>query len=121
MSCTKTTQHTNLLNADQVKPKCLTIGRTVLCLRKIEISNTVDNCKPISCIPHTGKLSSGIVTESVYKYLRNKNGIMSHGQKGRKPNCKDTNNYLLIDKTVHKECHWRKVNLVISWMDYRKA
>ena len=42
--------------------------------------NTVDNYRPVSCLPHMWKLSTAVVPESMYNYL-DKNKLLPEEQK----------------------------------------
>ena len=42
--------------------------------------NTVDNYRPVSCLPHMWKLSTAVVSESMYNYL-DKNKLLPEKQK----------------------------------------
>ena len=61
-----------------------------------------------------------ILAENMYSHLEREN-ILPSEQKGcRKGSC-GTKDQLLIDKTVLRDCKKRHTNLVMAWIDYKKA
>ena len=58
-----------------------TCSRTVLCLKDQSRGNAVDSFRPISCLPLTWKLMTGMIAESVYIFLE-MNDVLPHEQKG---------------------------------------
>ena len=85
--------------------------------------NAVDNFRPISCLPLLWKLMTGILAESMYGFLESSN-ILPNEQKGCKRESRGSRgakDQLLIDKMVLKDCKRRHTNVVMAWIDYRKA
>ena len=66
------------------------------------------------------KLLTGIIRERVYNYLEETNTI-SHQQKGCRRKCRGNKDQLLIDKMVIMNSKGRKTNLIMAWIDYKKA
>ena len=66
------------------------------------------------------KLLTGVIAEEMCNcYEREK--ILPEEQKGCKRGSRGTQDQLLIDKTVLKDCRKRHTNLSIAWIDYREA
>ena len=63
---------------------------------------------------------TGIVANSVYKYLEMYN-LLPVEQKGCRRNSRGTKDQLLIDKTVLNDCKKSYTNLRMAWIDYKKA
>ena len=84
------------------------------------MGNTADNYGPITCLPLTWKLSTGVIAEEKYNYFAG--GKILPGEQQRcKRGSRGTKDQLLIDKTVLKDCKKRYTNLSMVWIDYRKA
>ena len=66
------------------------------------------------------KVFSGMLAEEIYEHLEGKN-LFPHEQKGCKKKLRVTKDQLLIDKTILRKCKNRKVNLAMTWIDYRKT
>ena len=98
----------------------MTHGHPVLCQKDPQKGNTVDNFRPITCLPLMWKLLTGVIAEEMYNYLEREKSFPEE-QKGCKRGSHGTKHQLLIDKTVLKDCKKRHTNLSISWIDYRKA
>ena len=59
----------NILNKEEELPEWLAFGRTILCLKDHSMGNTVDNFRPISCLPLVWKLMTGVIAEVMHKHL----------------------------------------------------
>ena len=66
------------------------------------------------------KLKTGIIADKLYQHLENKNLFLEE-QKGCRHTSRGTNDQLLIEKAVIRNCKRRKVNLDMAWVDFRKA
>ena len=66
-------------------------------------SNTTDNNRDISCLPHTWKLIIRILSNSVYEYLQMYN-LLPVQHKGCTRNCRGAKDQLLIDKMMLNDC-----------------
>ena len=108
------------LNGRTRLPEWITYGRTVLCQKDPANSIAVDNFRPIPCLPRTWKLTTGILTDNMYDYLERER-ILPEEQKGCRKVRRRTKDQLLIDKAIVKDCRKRHTNLVMAWIDYRKA
>ena len=47
----------------------MTLSKTVLCQKDPSKGNTVDNYRPISCLPFVWSLMTGTVPENFYNFL----------------------------------------------------
>ena len=95
---------------DESLPATMTHGRTVLCLKDPTKDNAVENYHPMTYLPLTWKLLTGVIAEGMYDYLEQEK-LLSEEQKG----------LLIIDQTVLNDCKKRHTNLSMAWIDYRKA
>ena len=59
----------NIISNAKDIPKSVTLGKTVLCQKDPSKGNTVDNYRPISCLPLMWKLMTGTIPESIYNFL----------------------------------------------------
>ena len=101
-------------------PVWMTTGRTVLCQKDPQKDNVVDNYRPIPCLPLMWKLMTGVITESVYKMLEDRD-ILPTEQKVCRKKSRGTKGQLLIDKKILTDCKKRKKNLAMVLVDYKKA
>ena len=62
-------QTNDMINNGVQIPEWMTSGRTVLCQKDPKKGNAVDNYRPISCLPLMWKLITGIISETMYKFL----------------------------------------------------
>ena len=101
-------------------PEWLGKGRTVLIMKDKEKGAIVDNYHPITCLPTTWKLMTSIIAEEMYTHLK-KQSLLPIEQKGCRRNARGTKDHLLVDKLILSNCRRRKVDLHVSWIDYKKA
>ena len=73
--------------------KWMTIGKMILYQKDLSKGNTVDNNRPISCLPPRWKLMTGIIANSVNVYL-------------------EMYNLLPVE---HKGCKKRRDTLIWEW------
>ena len=92
----------------------------MLCQKDITKGNAVNNYRPISCLPMMWKLFTCIMSDYLYDFLEKEN-LLPEEQKGYKRKTKGTKYQLLLDKAVLKDCKNRHTNLVMAWVEYRKA
>ena len=64
-----TFQLNKILNENEQLPNWLTYGRTVLCQIDRTKGNSVDNYRPISCLPLMWKFLTGLISEHLYSFL----------------------------------------------------
>ena len=91
-----TSLHKNLvwhLNAclEGGTPRWMTKGRTALIQKDKSKGNETSNYGPITCLPLTWKLLTGIIADEIYGFLENK-GILPEKQKGCRGKSKGTGN-----------------------------
>ena len=98
----------------------MTYGRTVLCQKDPAKGSSVENFKPITCLPLMWKLLTGIISEDMYYFMENEN-ILPEEQKGCRRKSRGTKDQLLIDKIIPKDCRQRRTTLAMAWIDYRKT
>ena len=59
--------------ATQSNESWMTYRRTVLCQKDPVKGNSVENFRPITCLPLMWKLLTGIISEDMYCFMENKN------------------------------------------------
>jgi len=101
-------------------PQWLTVGDTHLLLKEGKNSGDPNNYRPITCLPTTWKLLSGILAREVDNHLT-VNNLLAKEQKGCCGNSRGTKDQLLVDKMVMRDSRTRKTNLGMCWIDYKKA
>ena len=92
----------------------------MLCQKDPVKRNSVENFRPITCLPLMWKLITGIASKDIYCFMESKN-LLPKKQKGCRRKSRGTKDQLLINKTILKDCRKRKTNLAVVWIDYRKA
>ena len=75
---------------------------------------------PLSQRPHNWKLFSGVLSEKIYDHLEAEQ-LFPEEQKGCRKGSRGTKEHLLVDKMVMRNCKRRKTNLVMAWIDNKKA
>ena len=113
-------QLNEILEGTKEIPAWMTYGRTVLCHKDAAKGNSVENFRPITCLPLMWKLLTGIVSEDIYCFMENEH-LFPEEQKGYRRKSRGTKDQLLIDKAVIKDCRKRRANLAMAWIDYKKA
>ena len=101
-------------------PRWMTKGRSVLIQKDKSKRNEATNYRPITCLPLTWKLLTGIIADEIYGFLENE-GILPEEQKGCRRKSKGAGDQLYIDKRLLQEAKQRKKNLAMGWIDYWKA
>ena len=114
------TQLNEILDGTKEIPSWMTYRRTELCQKDPAKGNSVENFRPITCLPLMWKLLTGIFLEDMYCFMENEN-LIPEEQKGCRMKSTGTKDQLLIDKTILKYCRKRRTNLAKAWIDYRKA
>ena len=97
----------------------MTTGRTVLIPNDPKKGNIPSNYRPITGLPIMYKVMTAMTSDYVYKHLEF-NNMMPWEQKGC-ARSRGTKDQLIIDKSVIRDYRTYKKNLVIGWIDYRKA
>ena len=67
------TQLNEILEGTKEIPSWMTYGRTVLCQKDPVKGNSVENFRPITCLPLMWKLLTGIISEDMYCFMKNEN------------------------------------------------
>ena len=101
-------------------PSWLTKGRTALLQKDKSKGNIASNYRPITCLPLTWKLLTGVIEDQVYGHLVEQKFLPEEQKRCRKRS-RGTNDLLYIDRAVIREVKSRKKNLTIAWIDYKKA
>jgi len=101
-------------------PKWMTTGRTVLIPKDPSKGNIPSNYRPITCLPIMYKVMTAMISDCVYEHLT-MNNILPWEQKGCGRKSRGTKDQLILDKSIMKESKEKKTNLVMGWIDYRKA
>ena len=99
-------------------PEWLTQGRTSLLMKDPKQGAIPKNYRPITCLPTTWKLFSGIIAQKIQDHM---DKYMSQTQKGIGNKSRGTKHQLLIDTAVIKDSKSRQTNLGMAWIDYKKA
>ena len=97
-------------------PLWITKGRTVLIQKDNSKENEAKKYCPITSLPLTWKLLTGIVADEIYGFLENQ-GVLPEEQKGCRRKSKGTADQLYTDKMLLQEVKRRKKNLVM--IEYR--
>ncbi|XP_014778780.1 uncharacterized protein LOC106875234 [Octopus bimaculoides] len=113
-------QMDEILSSDIQVPAWMTKGTTVLCQKNPSKGNAFGNFRSKSCLPLVWKLMTGILSNSIYKYL-DENDLLPVERKVCRCKSRGTKDQLLIDKTTRADCKKRHNNLAIAWVDYKKA
>ena len=81
---------------------------------------TSDNQRPITCLSTMYKCFTSCLLVPTDKHL-DEYDLMEGAQKGARAGCIGTVDNLLIDRTVALDCHRRRRNLSMAWIDAKKA
>ena len=92
--------------ATQSNESWMTYRRTVLCQKDPVKGNSVENFRPITCLPLMWKLRTGIISEDMYCSTENER-LLPEEEKGCRSKNRGTKNQLLINKTILKD--FRKI------------
>jgi len=65
-------------------------------------------------------LMTGIISDKMYSHLES-NNLLVDEQKGGRKHSRGTKDQLIIDKAILRNCKRRHTNLLMGWIDYRKA
>ena len=78
------------------------------------------NYKPITCLSIIWKILTGITAEDLYQH-HSLNPFLLDEQKDCYEKSRGTKDQLTIDRAILRDCKQRKINLAITWVDYKKA
>ena len=98
----------------------MTYGVTVLCQKDTAKRNSVENFRPITCLPLMWKLLTDIISEGMYCFTENEN-LLPEEQNDCRRKSRGPKDQQLIGKTILKDCRKRRANLAMAWIDYRKT
>ena len=101
-------------------PSWLNRGRTSLLQKNKSKGNVASNYRPITCVLLMWKLVSGVIADQIYAHL-DQEKLLPEEQKECRKGSRGSNNLLYIDKALIKEIKSRNKNLVMAWIDYKKA
>ena len=76
--------------------------------------------RPITCLPTTYKLLTGIITDAIENHLTSQN-LINQEQKGCTRGTSGTKMQLLTNKSILENCRKNQRNLTTTWIDYKKA
>jgi hypothetical protein len=110
----------NILTGEEELPLWLSNGTTHLLLKEGKDSWDPNNYRPITCLPSTWKLLTGILANELSDHL-SAHKLLAQEQKGCCPNSRGTKDQLMVDKMVMTDSRSRKTNLSMCWIDYKKA
>ena len=86
----------DLINNRVTIPVWMTTGRTVLCQEDQERGRAVENYRPISCLPLTWKLMTGIIANCMYEFFV-ENDTLRVKQKGCRRKSGGTKDHAVVD------------------------
>jgi hypothetical protein len=108
-----------LIDCPEKTPAWLTKGKTYI-LPKSEDTENPKNYRPITCLSTTYKLLTSVLSDRTYNHLQ-EYGILPVQQKGCRRGSYGCKDQLLINRMIMEDCHAKKKNLSMAWIDYRKA
>ena len=79
-----------------------------------------NNYRPITCLPMRWKILTAQIREKIYYSLISR-GLVPDEQKECRKGSRVTAELLYIDQHILNESKTRRKNLVIAWIDYKKA
>ena len=101
-------------------PMWMTKGRTILMQKDKEKGKAASNYTPITCLPLVWKLLTGVIADKVYGFLYT-NLLLPQKQKGCRRKSRGSNDLLFVDKMIMREVKMRKGNVLVAWIDDKKA
>ena len=104
--------------SDEEYPQWFSEGKTSLIPKPGIFSS--DNQRPITCLNTIYKWYTSCLLVPTDKHL-NHYELMEGAQRGARAGCSGTVDNLLIDRIVTLDCHRRKRNLSMGWVDVKKA
>ena len=107
------TQLNEILEETKEMQSWITYGKTVLCQKDPVKGNSVENFRPITCLPLMWKLLTDIISENTYCFMENEK-LLPEEKKGCRRKSRGTKGQLLIDETILKNCRKRKINLAMT-------
>ena len=68
-------------------------------MKDLSLGNSVENFRPITCLPVLWKIFNGILSEKIYDHLETEE-LIPEEQKGCRKGSRGTKDQLIIDKMV---------------------
>jgi len=96
-------------------PEWMLEGKTSL-LPKNQETKISKNYRPITCLPTTYKLTTGLIADQIQDHT-----TIADEQKGGKKATYGTKDQLLLNKAILESCRKGYKNLSTAWIDYKKA
>ena len=101
-------------------PSWLTKLKTSLLQKDKNKGNVASNYRPITCLPLTWTLLTGVIVDQIYVHL-DQDKLLPEEQEGFRKGSRGTNDLLYNDRTVIKEVKSRNKKLAMAWIDYKTA
>ena len=101
-------------------PSRLTRGRTSLLQKDKSKGIVASNYRPITCLPLTWKLLTGVIADQIYADL-DREKLLPEEQKEYRKGSTGPKDLLYIDRAVIKEVKSRNKNLRMAGINYKKA
>ena len=101
-------------------PEWMTKGRTTSIQKDPNKGTTPNNYRPITCLQMMWKILTAQIREEIYYSLTSRR-FFPDEQKGCCKGSRDTAELLYIDQHILNESKTRRKNLVMAWIDYKKA
>ena len=108
-----------ILDGVNFPPVWFSCGVTSLLFKKGD-PTLPSNYRPITCLPTVYKIFTAVLGESMWQHLRETN-LLAAEQTGCTPGRGGCCDQLLIDQMVLEDARSRHRNLVVAWIDFRKA
>ena len=101
-------------------PEWMTNGKTTLIQKDLNQGIAPNNCRTITCLPMIGEILTAQKRVEIY-YSLTSCGLFPYEQKGCCKRFRGTAELLYIDQHILNESRTKRKNLVMAWIDYKKA
>ena len=101
-------------------PEGMTKGRTTLIKKDPNKGTAPNNYRSITCLPMMWKMLTVQIREEI-NYSLTSRGLLTDEQKGGCKGSRGPAELLYIDQHILDESKTRRKNLVMAWIDYKKA
>ena len=105
---------------DAQVPDWMTKGKTTLIQKDPSKGTAPNNYRPITCLPMMWKILAAQIREEIYYSLTSR-GSFPDEQKECCKGSRGISELLYIDQHILNESKNRRKNLVMAWIDYKKA
>ena len=95
-------------------PDWLVEGRTILVMKYSKKNTEVSSYRSIACLSLICTLLAGIINDQTYEHLE-ENKLLPEGKKENQKKVPRG------DRCILQNCRKRKINLIMAWVDYKKA